>query len=271
MDYNKAIEVAEGIYWVGYNDEKNGLHSNPYLICDEDEGVLIDGGSRPDFSTVMMKVLQTGMHPEKISRLIYHHYDPDLVGSVANLERIIQNKALEIISQKQNNIFIQHYSTTVKMNCINKMDGVWEFKSGRRLRFINTPYAHSPGSFVTYDEKTKTLFSSDLFGAYGGPWRLFVEVNEACEGCRDYNNCKTELRACFMPGIIKFHQIIMTSNAALRYALDKIKELDIALIAPQHGSLIRGAEDIRMLIGKLYEIDEIGIDGIANHGDDHIC
>lgn len=270
MDYDKATEVAQGIYWVGYNDKENGLHSNPYLIYEGDEGVLIDGGSRPDFSSVMMKVLMTGILPNQIVRLIYQHYDPDLVGSVSNFESIITNNELEIISQKQNNIFIQHYSTTSKLVCINKIRNSWGFRTGRRLKFINTPYTHSPGSFVTYDEQTKTLFSSDIFGAYGKHWDLFMDVSEKCSECTSYDDCPIGRETCFMPGIIRFHQIIMTSNLALRKTLDKCRELDIELIAPQHGSLIRGAEQVKVIIDKLYDITDIGIDGIEANGEDHI-
>lgn len=270
MNTDRAVEIAEDIFWVGYNDENNGLHSNPYLIFEGDEGFLIDGGSRPDFSSVMMKILQTGILPNQIIRLLYHHYDPDLAGSISNFESIIKNPDLEIISQKQNNIFIKHYSADSKMNCINKMDNVWEFKTGRRLQFINTPYAHSPGSFITYEEKTKTLFTSDIFGAYGMQWDLFMDVEESCRTCSTYDNCKNGKTTCFMPGIIKFHQIIMTSNNSLRRALDKIRQLDIEIIAPQHGSLIRGADKIKIVLEKLYEIENIGIDGISINGDSHI-
>ena len=40
------IEIAEGIYWLGYTNNNVGLHCNPYLIREGDEAVLIDGGSR---------------------------------------------------------------------------------------------------------------------------------------------------------------------------------------------------------------------------------
>ena len=31
LDYDGPIEVAEGIYWVGYADDNAGLHCNPGL------------------------------------------------------------------------------------------------------------------------------------------------------------------------------------------------------------------------------------------------
>lgn len=270
MDYNKAIEISTGIYWVGYNDVDNGLHSNPYLIIEGTEAVLIDGGSRPDFSTVMTKILQTGIHPDQLVRLIYHHYDPDLVGSVSNYESIINNNQLEIISQRQNNVFIPHYSTSSNLACVNSMGNKWAFASGRELQFINTPYSHSPGSFMTYDPQTKVLFSSDIFGSYGAHWDLYIEILEACKTCTSMNLCPLGHKTCFLPGILQFHQVVMTSAKALRYALDQIKTFDIEIIAPQHGSLIKGKESIAYVIDQLYKLDNIGIDGFLENGVDHI-
>jgi flavorubredoxin len=89
IDLETSVEIADGVYWVGFYDEQAGLHCNPYLIIDNDEAMVIDGGSRPDFATVMMKILQTGIAPNKIKALLYQHYDPDLCGSIPNFEDII--------------------------------------------------------------------------------------------------------------------------------------------------------------------------------------
>lgn len=98
LNYEEPIKIADNIYWVGFYDEESGLHCNPYLIVDGDEAVLIDGGSRPDFPTVMTKILKTGTNPSDIRGLIYHHYDPDLCGSVSDYEDIIERKDLRIMS-----------------------------------------------------------------------------------------------------------------------------------------------------------------------------
>ncbi len=65
LDYSEPIEIDNGIYWVGFYDEQSGLHCNPYIIIDNDEAILIDGGSRPDFPQVMMKILKTGINPQR--------------------------------------------------------------------------------------------------------------------------------------------------------------------------------------------------------------
>ena len=259
---NKAVEIAEGVYWIGKYSDANGLHANPYVIVEGDEAIVIDGGSRPEFSEIMLKVLEIGVKPQNIVGLIYHHYDPDLCGSIPHFEEMINNDSLRIISQRHNNVFIEHYGTSSQKLCINNIGNEWVFKTGRKLRFINTPYSHSPGSFVTYDEKTKTLFSSDIFGSYSKHWELYLSIGNECE------ECKTTLcpfnKECFMSDIERFHRLIMTSKKALDYAVNEIKKYDIEMVAPQHGSIIKDKKNVELLIDKVILQEEIGIDADIN-------
>lgn len=142
-DYSRPIEFAKGIYWVGFNDQTTGLRCNPYLIVDNGEAVLIDGGSRPDFPQVMMKILKTGIAPSAIKALIFQHYDPDLCGSLPNLENIIDSDELKIYSTTENHMFIKHYSAQSKFADFQSCNFEYTFKSGRKLKFIKTPYAHT--------------------------------------------------------------------------------------------------------------------------------
>ncbi len=260
----KAVKIGEGIFWVGYSDENRGLHCNPYLIIEGDEAVLIDGGNRDDFSTVMLKILRTGLKPSQITRLIYQHYDPDLCGSLPQLETIINNDGLKIISHTENNVFINYYSSKTEKLDFRDLDNHYDFATGRRLDFYATPYAHQPGSFVTYDRKTKTLFSSDIFGSFDNQWTLMLELDKACRECRDLKNCKSSLQVCPLEGVVNFHKKIMPSNRALEYTLDIIEKLEINKIAPQHGSIISSKEDIDGIIRHLRQIKNVGIDYILS-------
>ena len=176
IDYENPVEIAEGIYWVGFYDAQSGLHCNPYLVVDNEEALVIDGGSRPDIATVMMKILQTGMDPDQIKALLYQHYDPDLCGSIPNFEDLIENSDLKIISDESSLMFIRHYSVSSSMVSIEDVNYHYKFFSGRTLQFIKTPYSHSSGSFVTFDEKSGILFTSDIFGSYGTEWELFLKL-----------------------------------------------------------------------------------------------
>ncbi|MBF0436124.1 MAG: MBL fold metallo-hydrolase [Magnetococcales bacterium] len=269
INTDRPVQLADGVFWVGANHHEN-LPANPYLIVDGDEAVLIDGGSRPDFSTVMRKVLQTGIAPEQIRHLIYQHYDPDLCGSIPNLEQLIDREDLQIISKKENNPFIRHYSVRSKLMCIDGLGHELILKSGRRLRFLPTPYAHSAGSFITLDETSGILFTSDLFGTISRPrgQSLFAEMHELCLSCRGsrpeqpHEECPKIQDICLHTGVHLFHKEVMPSTKALRHALSVIFSVDARMIAPQHGVIFHRREDIQTMRDILESLEDIGIDHI---------
>lgn len=266
LNYNEYIEIAQGVYWVGFHDKKAGLHCNPYLIVDGDEAVLIDSGSRNDFSTVMLKIMRTGTRAGQINRLIYHHSDPDLCGNIPHVEAIINREDLKIISHKENNVFINYYSVRSPLLCVEEMGFHFEFSSGRRLEFILTPYCHASGSFMTYDTKTGILFSSDLFGSYDCSWGLFTQVDEGCSNCKPEGICPKTQEKCQIQGIMEFHRRTMPSRKAMQYALDQLEQRKISLIAPQHGSVLDTPASQQIVIKRLRELKDIGIDYFLKEG-----
>jgi len=263
LNYDEPIEIAPGIYWIGFLDMEHDLNCNPYLIVEEKEAIVVDGGSRTDFSTVMIKILQTGVNPSKIVKLLYHHYDPDLCGSIPDFEKIIKNKDLSIISHQENNYFIRYYGGSLERECVEKdLNLEWEFSTGRKLKFILTPYAHAPGNFFTFDKKTGTLFTSDIFGSYyrTEDWELFLELDQTCQECEYSKNCPEEIDKCPILEIINFHKDLMPNKKALKYALKQIEDQPIKKIAPQHGSVISNSSSIEFIIKKLKSINKVGID-----------
>jgi len=265
IDYESPVEIAEGIYWVGFYDEQSGLHCNPYLIIDNNEALVIDGGSRPDFATVMMKILQTGIDPNQIKALLYQHYDPDLCGSIPNFEDIIQSSSLKLYSDKSSLMFIRHYSVSSLMVPIEDVNYRYRFSSGRTLQFIKTPYSHSAGSFVTFDQKSGMLFTSDIFGSYGTEWELFLELRPQCIDCRNLKKCPENRKNCPINDILNFHKIIMPSRKALKYAFKEILEVPFSTIAPQHGSIINDRNIMRYVFELLISEKQIGIDRIIEN------
>lgn len=260
--YERPIAVAEGIYWIGFHEESTNFHCNPYLMVEGGKVMVIDGGSRPDFAVVMMKILQAGINPKQIEVLIYQHFDPDLCGSVSNMVDMCENENLIILSEPDNNVFINYYLERGKHYMLKSVDDynhVYHLND-RMIRFLHTPYAHSAGNFVTFDEKTRTLFSSDLFGSYSRHWDLFLEFDEECLSCESYDKCPSGKDYCPLGDILSFHRKVIPSGKALKYAMNAIKKFDIAIIAPQHGSIIKNERDIYFLIEKLENLSDVGID-----------
>jgi flavorubredoxin len=266
VDYERAVEIAKGVFWVGFYDAQSGLHCNPYLIVDRDEAVVIDGGSRPDFPTVMMKILQAGIFPNQISALIYQHYDPDLCASLPNFEDIIGRKDLQILSAAANNMFIRHYTAQSKLLALENIGSQFTFSSGRTLQFIKTPYAHAQGSFVTFDAASGIMFSSDLFGSYGTEWSLFFDLEPECLECQDISDCRRKPVKCPMRDLLKFHQKLMPSEKALHHALKKLLSVPFTILAPQHGSVITDQKIIQKAFELLAGLREVGIDALVQDG-----
>lgn len=263
-NYSGPIKISEGIYWVGTYDSEFKIRCNPFLIIDDDQAVLIDAGNRSDFPTVMMKIMQVGVKPSQITTLVYQHYDPDLCGSMQNVLGLCDNPDMKIVSAEDNIPYVSFYLHTSSyhhLKTIEESNFVLELKNSK-LRFILTPYSHCPGSFITYDERSKVLFSSDLFGSFLNTNKLFQEMEPECYECLNYDTCHYQYKSCPINEILIFHRKMMPCGASIAYAMRQIEKLDIECIAPQHGSILPRKKDIYFLIKKLAHLDNVGIDGI---------
>jgi flavorubredoxin len=91
----------------------------------------------------------------------------------------------------------------------------------RTLRFVHTPWVHWPETMVTYLEEERILFSCDFFGSHIATSDLYV-VDEA----RVYEAAKRY-----------YGEIMMPFRKVIRRNLERVRELDIELIAPSHGPI----------------------------------
>jgi len=235
MDLDKPIEIAEEIFWIGYVVPKDPFQCHVYLIRNGNESILIDPGSMITFPIVMEKLFQLTTL-RSIKYIILHHQDPDIVGCYSTLESLFPKGERYLVTHWRTQTLLKHYQWKTPFYLINEHN--WVLKAGdRELEFVFTPYAHFPGAFCTFDKKTKTLFSSDIFGAISDKFFLFA-VNE-----EEY-----------FRGLELFHKHYMPSRLILNYVLDKIEEKNPSLIAPQHGSIIK-KEMIKPVIKRLRALD----------------
>ncbi|MBF0542323.1 MAG: MBL fold metallo-hydrolase [Nitrospirae bacterium] len=239
-NYNDSINILRDIHWVGFYDEQADLHCNPYLMVDGLDVILFDPGSIPHFSIVMRKIIDL-IHPESINHIVASHQDPDICGNLPVMEDLINNPELRIITESGCVRLIQHYGINSKYFKVDKNNNKLILKSGRVLEFIPTPYLHSPFAIMTYDIKTKTLFSSDIFGTVSKDWELFKEINSTFKAMK------------------LWHQAIMPSNVILKKCMEKLQDMDIERILPQHGSIIEGSAEVKTAITFLKDLP-CGID-----------
>ena len=220
MDYEDAVAITREIFWVGFYDREAQLHCNPYLLMDEEDVVLFDPGSIPHFPIVMRKVIDL-VNPRTISLIVASHQDPDICGNLAVIEDVIENPNLKIAAHSNCIRLIRHYGIHSEFYAVDENNFRFTLKSGRILEFIFTPFLHSPGAIMTYDAQSKSLFSSDIFGAISTNWDLFA--------ADDYQEYMTP-----------FHQRYMPNNSILKNCMENLTQWDIQRILPQHGSVLEG-------------------------------
>jgi len=234
LDYSNALNILRDIFWVGFYDKEAHLHCNPYLLIDDQDVVFFDPGSIPHFSIVMRKVIDV-VRPEEISLIVASHQDPDVCGSLAVVEDVINRKDLKIAAHTNTIRLIRHYGLNSDFYDVEKEGVHYSLKSGRELEFIPTPFLHAPGAIATYDKKTRTLFTSDLFGAIDREWSLFADEE-------------------FLAPMEAFHRLYMPTGRILRGCMERLENYAIDRILPQHGSILEG-EQVKTAMAHLKELN----------------
>lgn len=231
MTTTRTEEIAAGIYWVGGCAQDGGLHCNPYLIVDGDEGVLIDPGSVLDFEDVYENVCSI-ISLEKIKYVILHHQDPDFCSAVPLFEKA--GAKFEIVTHWRTQTLVKYYGIQSNYYIINENEFKLTLASGRTLGFVLTPYLHFPGAFTSYDYQSRILFSSDLFGAFSYEWSLYAKGD-------------------YIEKMKTFHEHYMPANSIIRPVMELFLGMEINMIAPQHGSIIK--ENIIAHIKELRDLE----------------
>ncbi len=228
------IEVAPRIWWVGHVLKEDSFQCHAYLIEQGDQSVLIDPGSLLTFPDTLRKIEQI-IPFEQIRYFICQHQDPDIAASLPLINARVSRDDCAVICHGRAAALLKHYKLDMPFLLVEDLN--WSLSlPDRKLKFVFTPYAHFPGAFCSFDEKSGSLFSSDLFGGFTEDFALYAEDEDYFESLRP------------------FHEHYMPSNAILRHALEGIKTLPITQIMPQHGSIIP-QELVQIMISRLMELD----------------
>lgn len=233
LDDTLPVEVAPGIWWVGFADHESGFSNNPYLLVDGDDAILFDPGpGHAVFRDLILDKLQQIVPLERIRHLVVHHQDPDLCAMIPFIEGALHPE-VTVLAPPHAALFVPYYGIRSPILPVGDGD-VLELTSGRRIRFIHLPYVHFVGNMVSYDGTSRTLFSSDLFGGFARDWELWA-------GAGNLDSARS------------FLEYYVDTTDALRLAHSRLRTLAIDRILPQHGSLI--GHDVEKYVALLAEAD----------------
>ncbi len=217
------------------------ITANQHLIIHNGKGMLLDPGGHKVYAK-LFSALPDHLPPAALEYLFLSHQDPDIVASVNGWLMITDADAYMSAIWRR---FVAHFG--VDGSVMDRMkeipDGGMKLNlEGCELLLIPAHFLHSAGNFHVYDPVSKILYSGDL-GAAVVDYR-FVEDFDAHAG-----------------EMIGFHNRYMASKTACQLWAKMVRELDIEMIAPQHGAMFKGKEMCNRFIDWV-EVLEPGADAM---------
>lgn len=240
-EYLKAVKISEKVYWVGaidwnvtdfhgYSTDRGSTY-NAFLVLDE-KVTLIDTVKAP-FKDHLLSRISSVIEPEKIDYIISNHAEPDHSGSLAAIINAVKpEKVFASVAGKK--ALEMHYSLDIEIDAVKTGD---EISIGQdTVKFIETKMLHWPDSMFSYLAGEKMLFSQDAFGMHLAGSKLFAN---------EYDNS-----LLYWEGQKYYANILLLYSKKIKQLIDKLPELnlDIECVAPDHGPLWRGQQDIAKVI-----------------------
>ena len=244
------VIISDSIKYIGVDDTTldlfesqyivpNGVSYNSYLILDEKIAVMdtVDARKTKEWFDNLDKELK-----ERVpDYLIVSHLEPD---HSANIQLFTEKykEAKLVLSAKAKAMLPQFFNIEgLDERCFVVKEGEELDLGNHHLKFIMAPMVHWPEVMVEYETIEKVLFSADGFGKFGA---LAHEEDWACEARRYYFN------------------IVGKYGAPVQALLKKASTLDIEMICPLHGPILKDNLDYylnKYQIWSSYQSEDEGV------------
>jgi len=228
-------ELKDNIYSVGAIDWDrrlfdeliplpDGTSYNAYLIKGNEKTALIDTVD-PTMEGVLINNLNA-LEVKKIDYIISNHAEQDHSGCIPKIlelypqAKVITNPKCKAILMDLLLIPDNKFITVNDKEAISLGDKI--------LEFIYAPWVHWPETMLTYLKEEGILFSCDFLGSHLATSDFFV-----ADKAKVYQAAKRY-----------YAEIMMPFRKAIQKNLEKIKNLEISMIAPGHGPVYTEPEFI---------------------------
>ncbi len=237
----KKLKIAEGIQMLTMNVDDilfegiweiaNGVTLNSYIVQGE-KTAIIDGVIGWDGipETLYETLEEIGVEPQSIDYLVVNHMEPDHSGWISNFRKIKDDFTV-ICTDKAAKTLASFYGEE-RVRIVKEGDTL-DLGKGRVLSFHPVPNVHWPDTMYTYESGTKTLFSCDMFGAFG----------RFGDHCFDDELTPEEIEFFETEGMRYYSNVMATFTALVKKAVEKAKTMEINTIAPGHGPVYRKNPD----------------------------
>ncbi|MCI9067517.1 MAG: MBL fold metallo-hydrolase [Lachnospiraceae bacterium] len=244
------MEITKDIKYVGVNDHEvdlfegqyvveNGMAYNSYVVLDDKTAVFDTVDAH--FTHEWLDNIQNVLGSKAPDYLIIQHMEPDHAGSIAGFMQTYGDTTI-VSSAKAFVMMKQFFGTDYEDRQVVVKEGDTLSLGAHTLAFVEAPMVHWPEVLVTYDTHDKVLFSADGFGKFGA---LDVEEDWACEARRYYIG------------------IVGKYGAQVQNLLKKAAGLDIQIICPTHGPVLKENLGYYLNLYNIWSSYEVETDGIV--------
>jgi flavorubredoxin len=216
------------------------VQSNQHIIVHGDEAILLDPGGHKLYSQAIDELSKV-VPQRKLKHILFSHQDPDIVAA-ANAWLMV-TEARAYLPQLWVR-FIMHFGVDEMVSDrIEPLpdEGRVLDVGGTSMLLLPAHFMHSAGNFQLYDPVAKILYSGDLGASLGQTYTVVENFEDHLQ---------------YMEG---FHQRYMASGDVLKRWVAMVRPLDIDIIAPQHGAMLVGEENVTQFIAWIEGL-ECGID-----------
>ena len=218
--------ITKDIKYVGVNDHQvqlfegqyvvpNGISYNSYIIMDDKIAVMdtVDAG----FTHQWLDNIQSTLGDRQPDYLVILHMEPDHSANIFNFMNLYKDATI-VSSAKAFSMMNNFFGTDFLDRRIVVKEGDTLPLGNHTLTFVAAPMVHWPEVMVAYDSLDKVLFSADGFGKFGA-----LDVSEPWAD---------EARRYFIGIVGKY-------GAQVQALLKKAATLDISIICPLHGPILK--------------------------------
>jgi NADH oxidase (H2O-forming) len=242
MDTQSVLQVTPDISWIGVPDKdivtfdivmetKFGTTYNSYFI-QADKKVVIDT-VKENHKELFLNKLNQVVRPSEIDYIVVTHTEPDHSGCIKYLLELAPHAV--VYGSRQAIGYLQDMVVQPFEFCYVK-DGDSLDLGNKTLRFIGAPNLHWPDTIFAYLEEDKVLFTCDVFGAHYCHDSMFDDqAGDYLEAFKYY-----------------FDVIMKPFSQFMVKAIERIKPLDIAMICPGHGPILRSTWKEKVKLAEQY-------------------
>jgi len=193
----------------------DGTSYNSYLIKGSEKTALIDTVD-PTMTDVLVRNLR-GLEVGGIDYVVANHAEQDHSGSLPKILDLYPGA--KVVCTPKCKDLLMDLLLIPEDKFITVADGETLSLGNKTLEFIHAPWVHWPETMLTYLREDHVIFTCDFLGSHLATSGLFV-TDEA----RVYEAAKRY-----------YAEIMMPFRTTIRKNLERLKSLEIEIIAPSHG------------------------------------